>query len=67
MEKNNVVNPLIGSDVMSGQQGPKGDKGDIGPQGPVGPKGDTEDGGLRGPQGSTNQLKHGTCWSGVLF
>ena len=32
----------------SGQQGPKGDKGDTGPQGPKGDKGDT---GLQGPQG----------------
>ena len=32
----------------SGQQGPKGDKGDIGPQGPKGDKGGI---GLQGPQG----------------
>ncbi len=43
--KDTIVN------VITGEQGPKGDKGDPGVQGPAGPKGDKGDPGEQGPAG----------------
>ena len=39
------------ADVQNGEQGPKGDSGEIGPQGPKGDKGDSGEVGPQGPKG----------------